>query len=179
MSFAVQKNPIKVIDLSVPSPDWRDGNINNFPEKEFRKLETVPMQYTYPMGVKTYSNTPIEDKYLMWQGGDAENGALVENLNKSMVDNALLAKAKEAKYLEIRKAAEKNVGSVLEAANIEKDYIYGFNFLKTFTDSTQEWFTPEQKLELKNLLEASYTKMVSKFAEIAAANSTNISSIVW
>ena len=171
--YAVQKSPIRVIEIT------GEDNINNYSEAIYRKLDIVPMQYSYPMGVKTYTNVPIEDKYLQWQGGDTENGALVENLNKTMVDNAILAGDKADKYLEIRKAAEKEVSDILKAANIEKDYILSYMFLRTFTDSTQEWFTAEQILELKTILEASFTKLQTKFAEITAANTTNIADVVW
>lgn len=174
MRYAVQKKPIKVIDTTLTGE-----NINDFSEKAYRKLDTVPMQYNYPMGVKTYTDTPIENKYLQWQGGDVDNGALVENLNKTMVDNDILAKNKVAKYLEIRKAAENEVDNILAAAKIKTSYILGFIFLKNFTDSMQEWFTPEQKLELKVILEASFTKLQTKFTEIALANSTNIADVVW
>lgn len=177
--FVVQKKPIKVIDLSLLDPQSKEGNIDNYSEATYRKLETVPMQYSYPMGVKTYSDTPIIDKYLQWQGGDVDNGALVENLNKTMVDNDILAKNKVAKYLEIREAAENEVDNILAAAKIKTSYILGFIFLKNFTDSMQEWFTPEQKLELKVILEASFTKLQTKFTEIALANSTNIADVVW
>ena len=63
--FAVQKNPIKVIEI-------KDGdNINNYSELVYRKLDTVTVG--------------VSDKYLKWENGDADNGALLEMTNDEKV----------------------------------------------------------------------------------------------
>ena len=87
--FAVQKDPIKVIEIK------GSDNINNYSELTYSKLETVPVG--------------VPDKYLKWDNNDlleitAEENAAVD-AGISLEQAAQLAEAKKLKTAEVQESA--------------------------------------------------------------------------
>ena len=157
MSYAVQKDPIKVIEIK------GSDNINNYSELTYRKLETVPVG--------------VPDKYLKW-----ELDVLVEmtTAEKAIVDGADLLSVKQAKWREIEAKANAEIDTVIGGEN-GKGYVLGEIFLRTMTDSTENLLTPEQILQLKQTIELVVAKTRQKYALIMAPDVTaeELSTVVW
>lgn len=163
MSFVVQKDPIKVIDLSLPNAE-RSGNPNNFPDNQYLKLDTVPVG--------------VPDKYLKLVGGILTEKTAEE---KAVVDGADLIATKQAKWAEIEAKANAEVDDLIGGER-GKGYVNGHTFLKQMDANDEGLLSLEQQTVLQQTLIAVRTKAKAKYAIIMDPNISSVDevkSIVW
>ena len=146
MRYAVQKDPIKVIEIK------GSDNINNYSELTYRKLETVPVG--------------VPDKYLKW-----ELDVLVEmtTVEKAIVDGSNLAELKAKKIIKIRIESDIAVKSVFTGTGVtlERAFAYMWSEFKQLVGVNK--MNSDLELAFGQALIANSTIEETKLAAVEAA----------